>query len=289
MRASLVLCAALAACATADPDPDWLSHAPVAAEAAAAPAAGFAVPAALELGFDAQVAGGRIAFGDRVLFGVRLDRDGEVDVCFVQVEVVGVEVQQWELPFALAGDASAAPAVGQMPFARVHATVCDADGRALGDDTVVLHALELEHGLVAACRGDGPAETRCAINALRNVLHVVRGSAPLRALLWQVVDVPSLFSLLWHFGVKVSLAENFAGSQRGAATALGAATVATWEAPLELRLNGAPALRCRVLVTDPDAPWALCAGVVAIQAASPSHPQRTVTMRLLGARRGARP
>jgi len=207
----------------------------------------------------------------------------------VQVEVVGVEVQQWELPFALAGDGSAAPAVGQMPFARVHATVCDADGRALGDDTVLLHALELEHGLVAACRGDGPAETRRAISALRSVLHVVRGSAALRALLWQVVDLPSLFSLLWHFGVKVSLAENFAGSQRGAATALGAATVATWEAPLELRLNGAPALRCRVLVTDPDAPWALCAGIVAIQAASPSHPERTVTMRLLGARRGAPP
>jgi len=44
-----------------------------------------------------------------------------------------------------------------------------------------------------------------------------------------------------------------------------------------------------VCVTDPDAPWALCAGIVAIQAASPSHPQRAVTMRLLGARRGTLP
>jgi hypothetical protein len=261
----------------------------MAAEAAAAEAAGFAVPAALELGFDGKVAGGRIAAGDRVLFGVRLDRDGEVEVRFVQVEVVGVEVQEWELPFALAGDGSAAPAVGQMPFARVHATVRDADGRQLGDDTVLLHALELEHGLVAACRGDGPDESRRAINALRDVLRVARGSPALRALLWQVVDVPSLFSVIWHFGVKVSLAENFAGSRSGGPLALGEARVPTWEAPLELRLNGAPALRCRVLVTDPDAPWALCAGVVAIQAASPSHPQRTVTMRLHGARRGARP
>ena len=301
MRASVAAVLALAACTAVDPDPQWLLRAPAAAEASLAPEVEFTVPAALELGFDDQVAGGRIAAGDRVLFGVRLDRDGETEVRYVQATVLAFEDEEWVIPPHTFVNATDAPITARSRRARVRATVHDADGSVLGEDSVRLDPSDLERGIACACRGDALTEdygtfatpeveqatrSAMAIQTLRNVLRVARGSPSLRALLYQVVDVPSLFSVLWHFGVRVSLAENFAGTQRGPATALGPSTVATWQAPIELRLNGAPALRCRLLVADPHSPLALCAGVVAITAASPSHPQRTVTMQLLGARRG---
>ena len=299
---SVVLLGALAGCAAVDPDPGWLTRG-VAVEAAGARAAAFDVPPSLAIGFDDAVEGGRIAVGDRVLYGVRMDRDDDVQVRYVRAEVVAIDIEDRELPGWLLGDGQPATVIGQLRHAWVHATVHDADGSVLGDDTVQLDANDLEGGLASACRGDPfPASSgrvakaslaaqlstraQLAIGALRNVLSVVRHSQPLRALLWQVLDVPSLFSVIFHFGVKVSVAENFAGSARGAPFAVGAATVPTWEAPLELRLNGAPALRCRVQVADPSSPIALCAGIVTLRAASPSHPQRTVTMQLLGARRG---
>jgi hypothetical protein len=300
---SVALLGALAACAAVDPDPGWLTRG-VAVEAAGVRAAAFEVPPALAIGFDGAVAGGRIAVGDRVLFGVRLDRDAEVEVRFVQAEVVAFENEEVEVPGELFDAKAGGIVTGQIRRVFVHAAVHDAEGNVLGDDTVLLDQGDLENGLAAACRGDAVAadpgsalhfsheiqraiRAQSAIEALRTVLSVVRRSQPLRALLWQVLDVPSLFSVIFHFGVKVSVAENFAGSARGAPFAVGAAAVPTWEAPLELRLNGAPALRCRVQVADPASPIALCAGIVSLRAASPSHPQRTVTMQLLGARRGS--
>jgi hypothetical protein len=289
MRASLLLCAASAACAATDPDPEWLTR-KVAVETAAARTGAFDVPPALQLGFDALQTDSGIAVGDRVLLGVRMDRDGEVVVRFVQAEVVAFAHIKWPPG---SGEAS----TGELRRARVHATVLGADGEPLSDDTLVLGMDELERGLLRACCAGPPTaaaddaefEALRAIDTLRKVLSIVRRSQALRDLLWQVVDLPSVFSVIWHLGVTVLVAENFAGSQPGAAFAVGDATVPTWTAPIELRLNGAPALRCRVRCTGPGSPLALCAGIVELRAASPSHPQRTVTMQLLGARRGAQP
>ena len=44
-----------------------------------------------------------------------------------------------------------------------------------------------------------------------------------------------------------------------------------------------------VVVVKPVAPLGLCGGVVAVDARNPSHPDRTIRIRLLGARRGKVP
>lgn len=301
MRSSFLLLAGLAACATTDPDPQWLQRPPVAVDASASRDAAFDVPAALQLGFDAPVADGKLAVGDRLLLGVRMDRDDDVQVRYVRAEVVGIETEEQVIPPHTFINDRDEPMTVRSRHALVHAVVHDVDCTVLGEDTVKLDPDELERGLAFACRGDAlPADygpfrspdaeaamrASIAIQSLRNVLRVARISPPLRALLWQVVDVPSIFSLIRHFGVRISVAANFQNSVPAAPFAVGAAEVATWLAAIELQLNGSPALRCRVHCADPASPLALAAGIVELTAASPSHPQRRVTMRLLGARRG---
>jgi hypothetical protein len=193
---------------------------------------------------------------------------------------------------------------------RVGAEVYDRAGAQLGRDELVLSARQLERGLARACRGEQAQPATPASNApgelfapmperieatlaLHTLLAVVRKSKLLYGVLYEVIDKPSLWSVITHFGVRVSTLDHFDQARPAAPFTLGsgagAVEVPAWEAPLELRLNGAPALRSIVTVVDPVSPLILCTGVVALRAFRPSDPKVTFTLRLLAARRGSVP
>jgi hypothetical protein len=269
------------ACAVSDPDPEWIGRQE--AEAIAVPE--FAVPAALLLGIDAPLPECPLRRGDTLTFGLRLDDHGDVRDWYVRIAVVEPELE--------------GPTV-----ARVDASVHAADGALLGRDVLQVSVRALSNGLARACRGEGERpgdaapstmgfgavpESMRATLALMNLLQVVRRSDVLFDVLYEVIDKPSWLSVLLHFGVRVSVAAHFDRARAAAPFATAHGEVPAWEVPLELKLNGAPALRSVVTVVDPDSPFGLGAGVVALRAFRPSDPEVTFTMRLLSARRATAP
>jgi hypothetical protein len=58
-----------------------------------------------------------------------------------------------------------------------------------------------------------------------------------------------------------------------------------YELAVELRLNGLPALRSKFLVTEPQSPLNLSAGILGMDAFQPSDPSARVSLRVLAARR----
>lgn len=272
-----------AACASGTLDPQWATREVEVVEAGAFRAAG-----PLPAGFDDLVEDARVRVGDQVLFGLRLQRGESVRDWFLHVVVEGIE------PGAvLAGG-------GLREVVRLRVAVADANGEQLGVESTQLVRDYLERGLARACRGEGvrddegvafgrteewPERFR-ALLALSQVLRIARESPILRPLLYEVVDPPSVWSVIAHLGVRLSTRMHFDDVRAVGGEPLGAAIVPAWSLPHELLINGAPALQSHILVTDPRSPLTLCAGILAITSTHPTDPSRVFTMRLLAARRG---
>ncbi|HEX5050298.1 MAG TPA: hypothetical protein VFZ65_00870 [Planctomycetota bacterium] len=276
---------AVAGCASGELDPQWAAREPVVAVPAS-----FSTTPELPAGFDGLRPDLGIEAGDEVLFGLRLD--------------VGETRRDWFLRVAVESiDPSGAVYRNGRSHDLVHvvATVHDGAGELLGTEHLVLGRDHLERGLSRACRGEGlregkglfaegpedwPESFRATV-ALGQLLGVVRRSAILRGLLYEVVDPPSIWSVVLHLGVSMSTRAYFDEAGPADAVAVGDRTVPVWSLPHELLVNGDPALRSHILVTDPHSPLALCAGIVAITSVHPTDATRSFTMRLLSARRAA--
>lgn len=270
------------------PDPGWDVR-----PAAAAGAATFAGYQQLLDGFDPATTASDMRAGDQVLYGLRLEKRGRVRTRFVLVEALDPQHKRY---------VDKLDGVHHTLLARVR--VLDADMNELGRDEVLIWRHRLVRGLARACRGETPApgpaatpatgvqavfagwrptERQLAHLSLRSMLRIVRESAVLRDVFWQVLDPPSLFSVIREFGIKVRLRSNFDRSTAVDNLAPWAGT--TYELPVELEVNDQPALRCKFFVTDPDSPLNLCAGVLAITAWHPRQPATRLQLRLLAARR----
>ncbi len=285
MRAAcLLLCTAAAGCASGAVDPQWATR-----ERGVVAASAFVATPELPKGFDALAPGIGIAVGDEVLFGLRLQRGDEVRDWFLHVVVEGIEPVSWTYEDGKLRE-----------LVRVRSAVHAGDGEPLGAETLKLERDFLERGLARACRGEGrqrgnllenrgpedwPESFRAQV-ALGQLLAIARKSPILRPLLYEVVDMPSLWSVITHFGARMSMRAHFDDVRAVAGERLGDAGVPAWSLPHELLINGDPALHNHILVTDPHSPLALCAGIVAITSVHPTDPSRVFTMRLVAARRG---
>jgi hypothetical protein len=285
-RAACAALCALAGCAVVDPDPQWAERGYAIVEASA-----FRPSPVFATGFDAAAAPDAFAAGDEVVFGLQLDDHGDKREWSLAVSVVDPA-----LPDVLGPEfdwnGKKARAYERRHALLAEARVYDGEGRQLGVDRLELSRDLLTRGLVQACReatsGSGTARGEAAGYAwqsLRELMRVVRNSPVLRDILWQVISKPSLFSIIGHFGVHVRQHEHFDKARAGAPFAAGG-ELPTWEVPVEVTINDAPALRSIVVATEPRSPWNLCAGIVALTAVHPHDPQVTFSMRLLAARRG---
>jgi hypothetical protein len=279
-------------------------------------AAAFPGAAAMLAGFDPPAAAAPWRAGDEVLFGLRLRRDGRERHWLLHLRLTE--------PAALGRAGEGAPLLSPLPpvdwsmrvngedrsFAsarcRAIATVADADGHVLGRSEPLLPRDFLAGGFARACelvalrRQNLPAgqavvgdtfyrdldlqpfaEATVAAVAL---LQVVQEDDVLAPLLWEVVDKPSVWSVVSHLGARVTLRPRFH------AAVLMASPVATapvaWRVPLDLVVNDQEALHTELFVAPAARPLALCGGVVGAAARHPREEGREFAIVLLAARCG---
>lgn len=126
-----------------------------------------------------------------------------------------------------------------------------------------------------------------AMIAMMALLNVVQQDDALAEYFWQVVERPSVWSVVTSLGVRATLSMPF--EQSLPATRLPAelpAADSAYVVPLRIDVNGSPALLADVVATDARRPYALCGGMVAAIARHPSNPHITFELQLLSARLG---
>ncbi len=273
--------------------------------------------AALLEGFDPRTGDADWAASDRLLFGLQLDGDGDSVRWLLLVELplgqrlrarapdgserltAGGPVATWRFQVQHADGPREITIESRLVAAR--ARVFTGAGELLTDTEDTLPTDVLAHGLVAAVEhardatghardaGTTPVPDRTMLEgllAVQRLLEIVRGNDALADYFWRVVEKPSVWSVLTHFGVDVSV--DFA-LERSAPVGLPAPLPPgppSYAVPLRIDVNGSPALFVDLLASDAQRPYALCGGIVAAIARHPTRPERTFRMQLLAARLG---
>jgi len=125
-----------------------------------------------------------------------------------------------------------------------------------------------------------------SIVSLYGLARVVRSNRSLFPLLRRVVDMPSVLSVLLHFGVDFRLDTPLQRAERWRTGLPEPLDLPAYRAPLRVTINGAPALRISVVAAEPRSPLTLSAGIVEFLVERPSDPSVRLEARLLAARRG---
>lgn len=320
-RVLFALLPALAGCAAT------ASLAPRHPPALSAPLAMVDFPGAARVlaGIDAASDDDEWAVGDQLLFGLQLSKAGETRRWLMRLQVRRARLDKQigkvhtsdgrDFP-PIEFDANSytmmsytAPVDGETrSFERVSlalpvaVTIFDADGSELGASEVLLPTEVLREGLLdavaiarahpALATGESatPEQLRQLVDSymsLISLLNVVKEDSVLAQYFWQVVEKPSLWSALTHFGIDVSIDIQLQNSV--AARAMPPLLPASERAvivPVRIDVNGSPALSVDVLATDPRRPFSLCGGMVAASAHHPSDPSLHFDVQVLAARLG---
>lgn len=208
--------------------------------------------------------------GDALLYLASLD-DGDLLQRFVEVEVLACDER--------AGTT------------RVRLEVFAAGGEPLGATEHALPTVHLTNGLHSAAEqlfaGTARLEPEelnpvlAGVHSLQTLLGVIEDDPHLSPLLWRVVVAPSIWSVITHLGVDASITLSTAVPDRDASRdPIGRAL----RTPLELDLNGAPALRCSIVSVTPRAPYSAGAGIVALVAERPDGSALRFSLELIAAR-----
>jgi hypothetical protein len=297
--------------------PSWLlalasasaCHAPPAPELrldANEPPAGFPAPLHLLHGFDVGEHDGAWRPGDSVLYGLRLSRDGDVRHWLLRLELTeaearaddGAELSPIEWSIRINGELQQFSS----RQCRVIATVMDEYGAVLGRTEPTLPRDFLERGLADACRLVQSRSMRgrrlgrldhidvrplaeATVSAVA-LLQIVQHDDVLSPLLWEVIEPPSLWSVVSHLGARIVLRPRF-HALVDMLSPVPELKVPAWRLPLALNVNDDPALLIELFVADPTPPFALCGGVLGATARHPSKPGLEFSLLLLSGRRGA--
>jgi hypothetical protein len=127
-----------------------------------------------------------------------------------------------------------------------------------------------------------------AIPALMSYFDVVRNSPGLSDIFFEVVDLPSAWSLLRNAGIRsVGLKFGKGVEQTSGARWSLPEAAPVYHFPVVLDLNDHTALKSRFVATSPDSPLLACAGVVGLLAENPRDPEKYLTLRIISARRSS--
>ena len=203
-----------------------------------------------------------------------------------------------------------------MPVARIQVEVFDANGRSQGRASSELAVEQLMIGMRPACTaGYSQRELmrgRVALGEQAELLEldqltdeqrrdldtvgsgigvcegffqVLRTNPVTRDLLYEVIALPTLWSMITHFGVRADVSLDFFAALPVPADHFPQASGELWSFPLAIQLNAQPALLTRVAVGPRGAPNAVAAGVHAVTGRHPTDPQRRLHMQVLATRR----
>lgn len=146
-----------------------------------------------------------------------------------------------------------------------------AEGRRLADQLQI--AANEEQALIGA------------VPALMSYLDAVRNTPGLSDILFEILDLPSAWSMLRNAGIKSIGLEFKKGTAPGQAAAWGLPDLAPiYYVPMILEMNHQAALKLTFVVTSPHPPLLACAGVVGMLAEKPDDPQKYLTLRVISAR-----
>ena len=273
--------------------------------------ADFPAPAHLLRGFDEREPDGAWRVGDEVLFGMRLRRDGGVRYWLLLLrvlEVVGTDDDGQPLdPFQWSLRINGELDQFTSGVCAAEVIVMDQHGQELGRSQPYLPRDFLGRGIADACklvrtRGFralrrkssegkdvyGPLNIRplaeATVSALA-LLQVVQEDSLLAPILWQVIEKPSVWSMVSNMGVDVMLRPKF-NRVSSAASPISSVKTSTWRLPLSLEVNQRPALNLDLFVADSAPPLSLACGLLGAIARHPTEPNLDFSLLLLSARRG---
>ncbi len=275
-------------------------------------------------GFDAPTADGEWLQQDRLLFALQLRKGETVHRWLLHLQVLIGDVmstrlgddqpteiklwndRSWTYTTTVLGEKREKRVSSRMlpVVVRVH----DEQGKQLGNSLVQLPADLLGAGLLPGIDAattlyagtDPEANPMPREQQEQHVDAMVRSTLALVALLtivqednvladyfWQVIEKPSIWSVVSSFGVSASLVTALEQSQPTTDLPPGMPTTSrAFIAPMRVEVNGTPALLADILATDASRPYALCGGMVAASARHPSRPDLHFDVQLLAARLG---
>jgi hypothetical protein len=123
--------------------------------------------------------------------------------------------------------------------------------------------------------------------ALMTFFQTVEKSPGLRDILWDLIEKPSVWSVVKHRGVDLGLQLGDNSIAIAALPAWSGPALPHYRMSFELRLNDVPALECSLFVTQPVPPLLTTAGIIGIVAQPPGKPEKQLEIRLVGSRRGS--
>lgn len=240
---------------------------------------------------------------ERVLYGIRLQREGRLQRWLVRLQVLRPTVPQSTLAPLLPGGGKlhyeledGEQLTFESTWIEVGVEVFDAEGHLLRSSKTQAAGDLLRLGLVDACDRAGallarepgrkvtshPEEKRAiarGVVALLSFLEIARTDESLSPILWEAVEKPSALAVIADLGVKLGLTVQFEQAEAGVALE----ERPGFRVPATLLVNGAPGLHCRFLVTEPMPPLRLGAGIVALEAVRPHDASTRVQLQLFGA------
>jgi hypothetical protein len=119
------------------------------------------------------------------------------------------------------------------------------------------------------------------------LFRMLRENPVTRQILREVLELPSLWSILTNWGVKVSFAVDFFAAERVDPARFPGEQRELWSVPMIVLLNGEPGFLARVITGPAGSPDGVVAGIYGIVARHPVDADRHVRVRLLASRRGA--
>ena len=319
LATTLVACLA-AACNTIPPQPPPTNGAML----VDLPKVEFPGALAMATGFDARTEVGSWEMDDEVVFALRLRRGEKVDRWLLRLRVMlgerftpspgnaslakSIDVWEemsWTYTVTDHGDRRDARVTSKI--LPVTATVCDEQGRKLTSSVVKLPVRLLGRGMLPAidcalevtqaqaqANPDEPARQVSVVPlveaslGLMSLLNVVQEDDALADYFWQVVEKPSIWSVITGFGVKATFSMGFEKSVPALSLSPDLPAVdRAFVVPMQIDVNGSPALFLELLAADAARPCSLCGGIVAGIARHPTKADHTLELQLISARLGA--
>lgn len=272
------------------------------------PAKSFEKARTLQPRFDAPDAQAGWREGDEVTFGLELESGATVTRWFMQLRVPANAETREGMIFVRVTDKDGKEELLEIPSSRssVEVRIYDAETlRVLGSTKVMMPHMLLTRGVRRAAEicaelmqqptharqrraAEAQAATTSAFYAIRSLLDLVQEDKVLAPYLWRIISKPSAFSLLRNLGVRVDATCEFTRVAPAARLPRGIPQIATpFLVPMHIDVNGERALQIKVLAAKPQRPYALCGGIVALEARHPTDASRRLRAALLSAETGA--